>query len=96
MVDMHLLQTGVSLNLKMRARFQIQTSLRLEPNSEHGRLVTDFYSGSGTTADEPTKSAMLAGAHAAYELKKNIMSTGVCVGIWGRASKLPQECRQDA
>ena len=39
MVDMHLLQTGVSLNLKMRARFQIQTSLRLEPDFEYGRQI---------------------------------------------------------
>ena len=39
MVDMHLLQTGVSLNLKMRARFQIQTSLKLEPDFEYGRKI---------------------------------------------------------
>ena len=31
---------------------------------------------------------MLAGAHAAYELKENIMSTGVRVRSWGRASKV--------
>ena len=34
-----MLQTGVSLNLKMRARFQIQTSLRLEPDFEYGRQI---------------------------------------------------------
>ena len=28
---------------------------------------------------------MLVGAHAAYELKENIMSTGVRVRSWGRA-----------
>ena len=28
---------------------------------------------------------MLVSAHAAYELKENIMSAGVCVRSWGRA-----------
>ena len=30
----------------------------------------DFYSGSGTTADEHVKSAMLVGARAAYEVRR--------------------------
>ena len=34
-----------------------------------GEFVTDFYTGSGTPVDERTRSAMLAGAHAAYALK---------------------------
>ena len=50
--------------------------------------VTDFDSGSGTTADDRTRSAILAGAHTAYELKENIMSAGMRVRSWGRASEV--------
>ena len=39
MVGMRLLQTSVSLNLKMKARFQIQTFFRLEPDFENGRQI---------------------------------------------------------
>ena len=53
-----------------------------------GEFVTDFDSGSGTAADERTRSAMLASAHAAYELKENIMSASVRVRSWGHASKV--------
>ena len=42
--------------------------------------------GLGQAADERTRSAMLAGAHAAYELKENIMSAGMRVRSWRRAS----------
>ena len=38
--------------------------------------------------DERTGSAMLAGTHAAYELKENIMSTGVRVRSERRTSKV--------
>ena len=31
---------------------------------------------------------MLVSAHAEYELKKNIMSAGVCVGSWGHTSEV--------
>ena len=53
-----------------------------EPN------FTDFDSGSGTAADELTRSAMLAGAHTSYELKENIMSASVPVMSWGRDSEV--------
>ena len=53
-----------------------------------GEFVTDFDSGSRTTADEHTRSAMLAGAHTAYELNENIMYASVCVGSWRRASEV--------
>ena len=38
--------------------------------------------------DERTGSAMLAGTHAAYELKENIMSTGMRVRSERRTSKV--------
>ena len=44
-----------------------------------GEFVTDFYSGSETVADKHSRSAMLASAHAAYELNENTMFAGVCV-----------------
>ena len=47
-----------------------------------GEFVTDFYSGSGTVADKRSRSAMLASAHTAYELKENIMFA-VCVSRVG-------------
>ena len=53
-----------------------------------GEFVMDFDSGSGTAADERIRSAMLAGVHAAYELKENIMSAGVRVKSWGHASEV--------
>ena len=48
----------------------------------------DIDSGSGTATNEHTRSAMLAGTHAAYELKENIMSAGVHVRSWRRASEV--------
>ena len=48
----------------------------------------DFDSVSRTAADERTRSAMLVGAHTAYELKENIMSTGRRVRSWGRATEV--------
>ena len=53
-----------------------------------GEFVKDFDSVSGTVVDERTRSAMLAGAHVAYELKENIMFAGVRVRIWRRASEV--------
>ena len=50
-----------------------------------GEFITDFNSGSGTAADKRTRSAKLAGVHAAYELKKNIMSVGMRVRSERRA-----------
>ena len=53
-----------------------------------GELVADFDSGSRTAVDERTRSAMLAGAHVTNELKENIMSAGVRVRSWRRASEM--------
>ena len=44
-----------------------------------GEFVTDCYFGFGTTADEGTRSAMLAGAQAVYEHKENTVSKGMHV-----------------
>ena len=53
MVDMHLWQTSVSLNLKIRARFQIQTSLKLEPDFEYKRQIRiQTVEGIGTYLEE--------------------------------------------
>ena len=38
--------------------------------------------------DERTRSDMLAGEHTLYELKDNIMSAGVHVRSWRRASEV--------
>ena len=48
----------------------------------------DFDSGSETVADKCSRSAILASAHAAYELKDNIMFAGVCVRSWRNASEV--------
>ena len=59
MVDMHLLQTSVSLNLKMRAKFQIQTSLKLEPDFEYGRQIQFIHKeGSSTSWEESPRLAI--------------------------------------
>ena len=52
------------------------------------KFVTDFNSGSGTVVDERTRSVMLAGEHATYELKENIMFAGVHVRSGRRSSEL--------
>ena len=41
------------------------------------RVLWTLTQGPGQAADERTRNAMLAGAHAAYELEENIMSEGV-------------------
>ena len=57
------------------------------------RGVTNFYSGSRTTAHERKRSAMLAGAHAAYEVRRIFtVSTSVRIKSW----RCEQECRRDA
>ena len=53
----------------------------------------DFDSWSGTATNEHKRSAMLASAHAAYELKENIMSTGVHVRSGGALQRCAQQCR---
>ena len=59
-------------------------------------FVTDFDSGSRTAAHERTRSAMLVGVHAAYELRR-IPCLRACVsGVGSAVQRCAQECRQDA
>ena len=53
----------------------------------------DFDSWSRTAANKHMRSAMLASAHTAYELKENIMSTGMHVRSGGVLQRCAQECR---
>ena len=53
-----------------------------------GEFVKDFNSRFEVAVDERTRSAMLSGAHAKYELKKNIMCAGVRVKSGRRASEV--------
>ena len=54
------------------------------------KFVTDFNSGSETAVDERMRSVMLAGEHATYELKENIMFVGVRV----RSGRCDSEVRK--
>ena len=59
-------------------------------------FVTTLNWGLGQATDEGTRSAMFAGAHAAYELKE-ISCLRACVsGVEGPLQRCVQECRQDA
>ena len=51
-------------------------------------MLRTLTQGPGQAADECTRSAMLAGVHATYELKENIMSAGVRVRSQRRASEV--------
>ena len=49
-----------------------------------GEFVIDFYSGSGTIAEERTRSAMLVGTGATYEVRR-ILCLRACMSEVGGA-----------